>query len=173
MSDKFAILGSLRYEDLHGYEITRRLKAIEGFWYISPGNLYKALNALEREHMVTIARTEEFEGKIRKIYTITEKGKKAFDSWISKPANPPKTRHEAYLKIWLASGDPKKVRIQVEQIKKVSESIFEMMENYDFSTFPEYIRWMMESGRKHVELDVEWANSCLAILDRMETQGTR
>ncbi len=166
MSDKYAILGVLQKEDLHGYEISRRLKDIEGFWYIFPGNLYRALASLEKEGLVEVSRTEEHAGKLRKIYRMTSTGLRQFNSWVSKPADLPRTRHEAYLKIWFTSGDSEKVRLQIEQIKAASMAIFKAMDSTDFSTMPEHLRWMMEAGKKHVLVDIEWADSCLKSLNK-------
>lgn len=168
MSDKLAILGILKNEDLHGYEIGKRLKEIEGFWYIFPGNLYKALNSLERDGLIETKRIEEKDEKLRKIYSITEKGKQEFERWLSEPATLPRTRHEGFLKIWLSWQDPKKVRIQLEAIRDSSMNLFESIEGIDFSGAPEPIKWMMESGKAHIKMDIEWAESCLSRLSEME-----
>lgn len=173
MPDKYAILGSLRNENLYGYEISKKLKDIEGFWYFSPGNLYRALSSLERDGQIVMKRTEESEGRVRKIYSITEKGKKDFDAWIMLPASLPKTRHEAFLKIWLAAGDSKKIRIQLEQMRDSSVETMKVIDSLDLSVFPEPVRWMMESGKMHMQADVEWSQEKLGILDRREKEGAR
>ncbi len=171
MSDKYAILGVLRKEELHGYEISNRLKALEGFWYIFPGNLYRALNSLEKDGFVEVRRTEEHQGKIRKIYGATGAGVEEFQRWVSEPAGVPRTRHEAYLKIWFSQNNEANIRVQLEQIRDASRNILETMDAYDFSTLPEHLRWMMEAGKKHVQLDVEWANSCLEELNSRKGKG--
>lgn len=165
MSDKHAVLGILRNEELHGYEISQRLKNIEGFWYIFPGNLYKALKSLEQDGLIREVRTEEHSGKIRKIYGITESGRREFEDWVSQPATMPRTRHEGYLKIWFSSGSRDELMVQFKNIKTESERLLGLMENFDFSKFPDHIRWMMEAGRKHVSIDVEWAENVLKILN--------
>lgn len=167
MSDKFAILGTMKGEELYGYEIARRLKYLEGFWYISPGNLYKALNSLEREGLIETRRIEEHQGKIRKIYGITGKGSRAYEEWISLPATPPRTRHEAYLKIWFAKDDPEKVRIQFEQIRDYSQQLLAMFDQGVQLPEDSYLGWMLEVGRGHVNLDLEWSGRCL---DRLKAQ---
>ncbi len=165
MSDKYVILGVLKNEELHGYEISNRLKALEGFWYIFPGNLYRALNLLEKEGLVEVRRTEEYQGKMRKIYGVTEAGKKEFDAWVSEPAEIPRVRHEGYVKMWFSSNNEKNLRAQINQIRNASENILKLMDKYDFQNFPAHIKWMMEAGKRHVQLDVEWAESCLMELE--------
>ena len=161
MSDKFAILGMLKEADLYGYEIARRLKDLEGFWYIFPGNLYKALNSLEREHFIETKELEEHQGKIRKIYRITSQGIEAFEEWISAPASPPRTRHEAYLKIWLARKEKDKVKVQLEQIRDYSLQILKMFEQVEDLPMDSYLGWMLEAGKGHVKLDLEWSRTCI------------
>jgi DNA-binding PadR family transcriptional regulator len=161
MSDKYAILGVLRYEDLYGYEISKRIRTVEGFWYISPGNLYKALNSLLREKMVEIKRKEEHDGKIRKIYGITQKGKEGLEKWLSKPGTMPKVRHEPFLKIWFSLKEPENVIVQLRAIEKNAAELVDFVGKQDISSAPEYIKWMMEAGRQHAELDLKWSQSCL------------
>lgn len=168
MSDKFAVLGILRHRNLHGYDISRRLKDIEGFWYISPGNLYRALKSLERDGLIGTRKQEEHLGRIRIIYGITESGKKAFDEWVSSPAMPPRTRHEAYLKIWLAGEDRQRIRTQLEQIRAESRKILDMFSQMDGIQVPGYLGWMLEAGKAHVELDLKWSENCLGRLDEEE-----
>jgi DNA-binding PadR family transcriptional regulator len=118
--------------------------------------------------MIETKETEEHQGKLRKIYRITEKGKIEFDKWLSTPALPIITRHEAYLKIWLASNDIEKIRIQLQQIHDYSKNILQLMDSANMEKFTNYVKWMMDVGKKHVALDVEWSESCLAKLAEIE-----
>lgn len=170
MSDKFAILGMLKDADLYGYEIAKRLKDLEGFWYISQGNLYKALNSLEKEGMIEAVRKEEHQGKIRKIYRVTEDGRRAFSEWISLPATPPRTRHEAFLKIWFARNDREKVKLQFEQIRDFSLKILSMLDHVPELPEDSYLEWILDSGRKHVNLDLEWSQECLIRISEQEKE---
>ena len=65
------ILELLSEEDMHGYEIMRRLEErSHGMWRPSAGSVYPTLQLLEDQELVT---SREDGGK--KIYTLTEKGK--------------------------------------------------------------------------------------------------
>lgn len=64
-----AILGLLREEALHGYELRRQLSDF-GFWSVSFGSLYPALRRLEKHgHIVADAQTGR-----RKAYRMTPEG---------------------------------------------------------------------------------------------------
>lgn len=173
MSDKGAILGVLREEDLYGYEISKRLKTVEGFWYIFPGNLYKALKSLLNEKMVEIRGVEEHNGKIRKIYGITEKGKEEFERWLSEHGIMPRVRHEPFLKIWFSLKEPENVIIQLKTIERNAAELLDLLGKQNFSSAPDYIKWMMEAGKQHAEMDLKWAQSCLRKISRDSEGGRR
>ena len=67
---KYVILGLLRGEPMHGYEIIRRLEQESGGMYSpSPGSIYPTLQMLEDQGDVA---SEQADGK--KVYGITEEG---------------------------------------------------------------------------------------------------
>lgn len=67
---KYVILGLLRGQPMHGYEIIRRLEEESGGMYSpSPGSVYPTLQMLEDQGFVA---SEEADGK--KTYRITEEG---------------------------------------------------------------------------------------------------
>jgi transcriptional regulator len=70
------ILGTLQHEDLHGYEIAKRIKeAAPDAFSVGEGRLYPALHRLERDGFVTATWIPR-EGKpARKVYSLTESGK--------------------------------------------------------------------------------------------------
>ena len=70
------ILGALQHESLHGYEISKRIRAASPeALSVAEGRLYPALHALERDGLVT-ATWVPCEGKpAKKVYTLTDSGK--------------------------------------------------------------------------------------------------
>ncbi len=69
----FAILGLLRDEPRHGYELRRQLSDL-GFWSVSFGSLYPALKRLEKQGAIA---AEAQTGR-RKAYRITAEGQGRF-----------------------------------------------------------------------------------------------
>jgi DNA-binding PadR family transcriptional regulator len=111
-----AILGVLRDNDLHGYELRKRIAELTGrSWAISFGSLYPALGRLERldavkavepagpariavpftgslagEANVFLSRRRESSsrtGKSRKVYGITERGRQLLVELVDDPAD--------------------------------------------------------------------------------------
>ncbi len=65
------VLASIKNADSYGYQI---IKDIAPFAQISESTLYPILRRLEASEMLTVY-TEEHNGRLRKYYHITEKGK--------------------------------------------------------------------------------------------------
>jgi DNA-binding PadR family transcriptional regulator len=111
-----AILGILRDDDLHGYELRKRIAELTGrSWAISFGSLYPALSRLERLDAVKAVEPAEFArvpvpftgslageanvflsrrrsggsrtGKSRKVYGITERGRQLLVELLDDPAD--------------------------------------------------------------------------------------
>lgn len=89
-----AVLGLLLEEPLHGYEIRLRLHKLLGInGLISFGSLYPILSTLNRQGFVSVeiitpeisanTKPKLSERKKRKVYTITEEGRIAFQEKLS------------------------------------------------------------------------------------------
>jgi DNA-binding PadR family transcriptional regulator len=75
---KSFILFFLQAKPTHGYEIQRFIKMnqMDSWTKIQSGSIYYALSKLEKEHFIELDRKEPSLGKVRKIYRITESGRR-------------------------------------------------------------------------------------------------
>jgi len=83
---KFFILCVLQTRPMHGYEITRAVeRTTNGCCSPAEGTIYPVLREFEQGGYVT-AHTEVVQGRQRKIYAITERGRAAFqvavEAWM-------------------------------------------------------------------------------------------
>jgi PadR family transcriptional regulator, regulatory protein PadR len=83
---KFFILNVLYRQSLHGYDIVRAVERMtNGCCSPTEGALYPALREFEEGGYVTSA-AEVVQGRERKVYTLTDKGREAFkvavDAWM-------------------------------------------------------------------------------------------
>lgn len=81
------VLSVLDSKDLYGYKIIRELEIrSEKAFQMSEGTLYPILHALEKEKYLE-SYWQEFDGRNRKYYHITKKGKKQLEDkkneWLS------------------------------------------------------------------------------------------
>jgi PadR family transcriptional regulator PadR len=83
---KFFILCVLQTRPMHGYEITRAVeRTTNGCCSPAEGTVYPVLREFEQGGYVT-ARTEVVQGRQRKVYAITDRGRTAFqvavEAWM-------------------------------------------------------------------------------------------
>lgn len=83
---KFFILCVLHQQPMHGYDIAKAVeRTTNGCCSPTEGTIYPALREFEEGGYVT-SDTEVVSGRERKVYTLTERGRKAFrvavDAWM-------------------------------------------------------------------------------------------
>jgi PadR family transcriptional regulator AphA len=87
VSLRYFTLGLLAQQSMSGYDIQRFLRSLS--WLIgspSSGSLYPILRALPEEGLATVETIPGLDRPPRKIYSITEAGKKELQAWIDQPA---------------------------------------------------------------------------------------
>jgi PadR family transcriptional regulator, regulatory protein PadR len=83
---KFFILCVLHYRPMHGYDVARTVeRTTKGCCSPTEGTIYPVLREFEEGGYVT-SQTEVVSGRERKVYTLTDKGRKAFrvavEAWM-------------------------------------------------------------------------------------------
>jgi DNA-binding PadR family transcriptional regulator len=69
------ILGVLKNEPAHGYEIAKQIRALsEGSLQVGEGLLYPALHRLEGDNLITSAWDSTAGGRAKRTYSITDTG---------------------------------------------------------------------------------------------------
>lgn len=142
---RFVILGLLMHSDLSGYDIKKIVETqLQYFWSESYGQIYPALAALEAEGM--IAHREEGGGVPRKMYSITELGKKELHKWLKKPVEEEKIRYEVLLKTFFsAADDAETTRRHLLDFKRRQETHVAALTEYE-----ENLRAVLECSKEHV-----------------------
>jgi len=103
VSLKYGVLGLLKAEPLHGYEVKNRFEAmLGGTWDVNIGQIYTTLQRLERDGLI---RPLGGRGDRRKLlYELSPEGQKALDEWLAQPdAGPQQLHEEIYVKLLLAT----------------------------------------------------------------------
>lgn len=82
---KYVILGLLTQKPMTGYEIKQKFEgALSEFWYANHSQIYPELKRLTEEDMIQYKIQIVGNSLEKKVYTITEAGKKEFNIWIEK-----------------------------------------------------------------------------------------
>lgn len=183
MSLSNAILGLLNYMPMTGYNLKKIFdKSVSHVWSASLSQIYRELSALEKKGYVS-SNIERQEGKPdKKVYTITEEGRKAFQNWLTDfPENLsfPK-RDEFMLRIFFGSkietaqliNEFKRFISQKKEYLKLLMHIEETFGTYS-SQIPisspkkEEIFWhfTIKLGIMTLETTIEWAEECVKELE--------
>ena len=88
VSFRYVVLGLLALQPMSGYDIKRFLAGLS--WLAgspSGGSLYPVLRALRREELVTVETVSGSDKPPKKIYTLTEAGRKVLQAWTRQPVS--------------------------------------------------------------------------------------
>jgi PadR family transcriptional regulator, regulatory protein PadR len=77
-----AVLLVLRDTPGHGYELLEELQKLMPNERIDMGNLYRILRSLEAEGLVTSTWDEEAPGPAKRVYVITQSGRRVLAQWV-------------------------------------------------------------------------------------------
>jgi len=119
LSVKHAILGLLASKPLHGYELKSGFEELVPTIELNVGQVYTTLDRLSRDQFVTYEVVNQPERPDKKVYALTEIGRKELREWLATPSGMDlNLRNETFLKLMLArrlrGADPIKV-IAVER----------------------------------------------------------
>lgn len=99
------ILGLLSQQPRSGYDIKRLLKRLA--WLIdgpSFGNIYSTLHALLKEGLVSVEVVPHHNKPSRKVYSITEMGRRAWNEWADQPVAPATSLKAFLMRLSLAGS---------------------------------------------------------------------
>lgn len=107
MSPEFALMGFLYFENLHGYELHRRLSTnLREVWRIPQNQTYNLLKRLEKEGWAQpAAPPETLGGRTRTRLMLTATGKARFERWLqtASPCTARAIRVELLTRLFFAS----------------------------------------------------------------------
>ncbi|MBD2527698.1 PadR family transcriptional regulator [Nostoc sp. FACHB-133] len=97
---KYLLLAGLTLEPRSGYDLTQWIaKAAQHYWAADHSSIYPALAALERQGLVIFEVKPSERGPKRKVYFITENGRKILLDWVDISPNRSEIRDEFLIKV--------------------------------------------------------------------------
>jgi DNA-binding PadR family transcriptional regulator len=153
-----ALLGFVRFEPLHGYEIYRRLTAtpeLRLIWRMKQSRLYSLLTRLEEDGLIHATLEPQDRRPSRKVYSLTPAGESAFRHWLTQPVELPREmRLEFMLKLYFARTEPEAAALLIRRQQEVCARWLETQESTE-SARP-FIRDVRRYRRGHIEAIQEW-----------------
>lgn len=158
-----------------GYQIREEIKSSTAhFWSESAGQIYPALNKSIDQGLTTV---EEIPAsgnmKVKKIYSITKKGKTHLSEWLRADYQPVVPRNELLLKLFFgASIEPLESihqlttrKKKITQAKKLLNGIKQEL-NLHYAESKHYKYWLItiEYGLAHAKFEAKWCDNSIALL---------
>lgn len=104
MSLKHAILGLLTIQPMTGYDLKHLAfdSTIAHFWRADQAQIYRTLDSMEGEGLLTSDLRIQSERPSKRVYTITEAGQAELLDWLRQPQSPPVYREPFLVQVFFA-----------------------------------------------------------------------
>lgn len=175
MSLSFGILGFLNYGPMSGYDLAKAFESsLEFFWHAQNSHIYLELKKLEQKGYISGKTVVQSERPNKKIYSITDAGRKEFLHWLAEGGREDVTHFKSvFLMKFFFSGNItpaqgmdklRRFREECEAYLKRMDSIPESIENYgsnkdDYETL--YWQLTADFGHRFIKTCIEWAERCM------------
>jgi DNA-binding PadR family transcriptional regulator len=163
---ELAILGLLKEQDLHGYELKKRLADTLGVVSgVSFGSLYPALARLERAGAVHTVVTGLRGARSRKVYGITSRGEELFDELLAADTASIEDSRVFHLRLAFARYLPADARIGM--LERRRSQLIERLSRAGSKgragkLVDGYVRSLIEHDREATEHDLSWIERLIA-----------
>ncbi len=159
-----AILGFLKEQPLHGYDLRRRLGSL-GLRSVSFGSLYPALRRLDRRHLI-----EAVDGQPRKkVYQITTAGEARFHELIEERTTEREDDRSFGLRVAFFRYVEPELRLQLlerrrlilsDRVTEAKASLHETM-GRTRARMDRYTISLIERGAHQIESDIAWIDELI------------
>lgn len=180
MSLKYGLLGLLHYGDMTGYELSKAFHAsLSFFWETQQSQIYRELNKLEAEGLLSSRVEIQTDKPNKRIYTITESGVKAWRDWLASamPEEIIPTRSEVLMRLFFSaerdSSDmaaalrqiAETYRLQTERMKGIGSIIEEYKAIVPSERETFFWELTADFGYAYSKMCQTWAENCLRRLE--------
>lgn len=170
MSVKHTLLALLYQQPMHGYELGKQLNlVVNAEWDVKPGQIASTLARLKDAHLVDYEVEETDDAPDRKVYYITEEGRRELEDWYLSPEVRQYRLGDAfYIKLVLSLvGGPVSpelvLRAQRRELYQQLHEATELSRQADPRTQLPWVL-LLESAIMHLEADLRWIEMCEARL---------
>jgi DNA-binding PadR family transcriptional regulator len=171
---EYAILGFLMNQERHGYEIYQYFSSRLGpVWYSGRSQVYALLNRLETAGRLVSTRQEQDFRPAKKIYSITDKGRKTFQDWLQKPVEKIRDlRIEFLAKLFFIkelrlAGMPELIEKQIQICKEQLDSLCKQ----DEIVADEFRRLVLGFRIGQIGAILAWLQKCLQTFHTTPAKG--
>lgn len=187
MSLVFGILGFLNYAPMSGYDIVKAFhSSLEFFWHAQNSHIYLELKKLEKEGYICGEPVIQSDRPNKKIFSITETGRKAFMDWLAEGTGEEATHFKSsfLMKVFFCGNMPpaqsadllRKFKTDCELYLEKMRAAPESIEKYGADMDPyQTVCWefTVDFGCGYIKNCIEWAQRCIRKLEDIEKQNVK
>ena len=173
MSLKYAILGFLNIRPFSGYDLWKMFSgSVNNYWSATHTQIYRTLSELAAENMVETETIQQHLSPNKKVYSLTETGKKDLLNWLSTPLEPGAVRDKFLVQFSFSGNiEPKDVIHNLEEYIKSIEVKLNDLKSGQHKEFIKFARseqekflWSktLEHGIWSYESELKWLRDCLS-----------
>ncbi|WP_198299726.1 PadR family transcriptional regulator [Tumebacillus avium] len=183
MALRYAVMGLLSGEEMSGYDLTQQFSMkVSHFWNAHHTQIYRELQKLEVEGLVSHRLIEQQDRPDKKLYKLTEPGMKELFTWLSEEPKPPKMKNESLLRVSLFHLIPPAQAIAfLEASRDTHAHILSMMDAFRGDYMSESQEPIAEKVGEYLTLDfgmrfmrswMEWCDFAIGVFKRLEENQT-
>lgn len=171
MSLKYGILGCLTMQPRSGYDLAKLFdRTINYFWSASHSQIYRTLNQMLAEGLVTYDRIEQVDYPDKKVYSITDTGRDELKGWLATPHDQLTVRHEFLVQLTFGNllSDAEVLHIMEVYAASMRQRLALYQNPSPFNQFAaserELFFWNLagKAGRASTEAEIRWIETAIA-----------
>jgi PadR family transcriptional regulator, regulatory protein AphA len=129
---KYILLGFLNYGQMTGYDLKQAIdNSTAHFWHAHHSQIYTTLREMEKDGLVTSQFIQETGQPDRRVYTLSEAGKRALMTWLNQSMTQTSPIKEEFLVRLFFSGqrDPQKVIAELQVQRELHQRQMEVYQS--------------------------------------------
>jgi DNA-binding PadR family transcriptional regulator len=182
MSLPHALLGLLNYRPATGYELKATFtKSIHFFWNATLPQIYRTLKQMEGSGWLNVTVEHQDGRPSRKVYHITDAGKKELRRWLNEPLEMPEPRNAMMIRTFF--GNQINLDQFIAQLQKWQEYHGSLLKRYEKEITPvidryakmtgafrdaRYWNLTLDFGRRYTKMVLDWCEAALSSLNQTE-----
>jgi PadR family transcriptional regulator AphA len=180
MSLPHALLGLLNYRPATGYELKATFtESIHFFWDATLPQIYRTLKQMGGSGWLNVTVEHQDGRPSRKVYHVTDVGRKELQRWLSEPLETPEPRNAMLIKVFFGNQmDSTQFATQLEGLQKYYANLLERYEKEIIPVIERYAEvtgafrdaryWnlTLDFGRRHAKMVLDWCKAALSSLDQ-------
>ena len=182
MTLKFSLLGCLTIRPWSGYDLAKLFdETITHFWSASHSQIYRTLNQMLQDGLVTYDRVEQTDHPDKKVYSITETGRDELRGWLAQPHELIVVRHEFLVQLTFANllTDADALRVMQQYRDKLRSRLaaYDRAAPHPIYAYAHSERerffWSLSGkvGQSSIEAELRWIEAAIAEFQRLTAGG--